>query len=524
MADVKISALPAAGSALGTDEYPVNQGGTTKKVTAAQIAAYINAGTVTSVGLSLPGIFSVSGSPVTTSGTLSATLASQSQNLVFASPNGSSGAPTFRALVSADIPSLSGSYANLALSNLASTAVNVDVNPGISNNVNLGSTIFRWASLNATTITSGNQEINMARSRTTPSGATSVGSIYAVFLGDKIGMFTANDAFPDASKTGNLYLETGNKTAGTGNSGDINIQTGTSAGGTRGSISLNGFFVSFTGDLLPASNNTLNIGNATHKIQNMDISTISNSGQPVINVNSGTILDLSSGLQSIDFNSRVLYHSDGSTAAVDWQNGIIRDAAAQIAINWESRSFADTSGNLSTDFAARHLANSSEVTTLDWENQFLKDPTSSNQALNWANRQLVNASGVSVLGWGSNINILDVHLLSSIAIGSPPSAAPNANAGTGASAGVSNATDVSGEVSLTTGSGAWASGAQVTVTFAVSYGAAPKISLTPTNSNAGIASPNVYVTKTANDFTINFINPDAASTAYTWDYSVIGSS
>lgn len=67
------------------------------------------AGTVTSVGLSLPGIFSVSGSPVTSSGTLTASLASQSQNLVFASPNGSSGAPSFRALVGADLPNPSSS-------------------------------------------------------------------------------------------------------------------------------------------------------------------------------------------------------------------------------------------------------------------------------------------------------------------------------------------------------------------------------------------------------------------------------
>lgn len=64
-------------------------------------------GTVTSVALSLPSFITVSGSPVTTSGTLTGTLASQSANLVFASPNGSSGAPTFRSLVSADIPALS---------------------------------------------------------------------------------------------------------------------------------------------------------------------------------------------------------------------------------------------------------------------------------------------------------------------------------------------------------------------------------------------------------------------------------
>ena len=63
-------------------------------------------GTVTSVGLSLPAQFTVTGSPVTTSGTLAGAWASQAQNLVLASPNGSSGVPTFRALAAADIPSL----------------------------------------------------------------------------------------------------------------------------------------------------------------------------------------------------------------------------------------------------------------------------------------------------------------------------------------------------------------------------------------------------------------------------------
>ncbi|MBS1902257.1 MAG: hypothetical protein JSS75_00960 [Bacteroidetes bacterium] len=64
-------------------------------------------GTVTSVGLSLPSLFTVSGSPVTTSGTLSATLATQSANMVFAGPTtGVAAAPTFRSLVASDIPSL----------------------------------------------------------------------------------------------------------------------------------------------------------------------------------------------------------------------------------------------------------------------------------------------------------------------------------------------------------------------------------------------------------------------------------
>lgn len=65
-----------------------------------------NVGTVTSVGLSLPAIFTVTGSPVTVSGTLTAVLANQNANLVFAGPSsGGAAAPTFRALVVADIPS-----------------------------------------------------------------------------------------------------------------------------------------------------------------------------------------------------------------------------------------------------------------------------------------------------------------------------------------------------------------------------------------------------------------------------------
>lgn len=72
-------------------------------------------GTVTSVALSMPAIFSVAGSPITTSGTLAVTLASQSQNTVWAAPNGSAGAPTFRSLVAADIPSLSSIYIPLSI-------------------------------------------------------------------------------------------------------------------------------------------------------------------------------------------------------------------------------------------------------------------------------------------------------------------------------------------------------------------------------------------------------------------------
>jgi hypothetical protein len=64
-------------------------------------------GTVTSVGLSLPPIFAVTGSPVTGTGTLSASAAPQAANAVWAGPgSGPAAAPSFRALAAADLPAV----------------------------------------------------------------------------------------------------------------------------------------------------------------------------------------------------------------------------------------------------------------------------------------------------------------------------------------------------------------------------------------------------------------------------------
>jgi hypothetical protein len=62
-------------------------------------------GTVTSVGLTMPAEFAVGGSPITTSGTLAVTKATQAPNQVYAGPTtGAAAAPAFRALAQADMP------------------------------------------------------------------------------------------------------------------------------------------------------------------------------------------------------------------------------------------------------------------------------------------------------------------------------------------------------------------------------------------------------------------------------------
>lgn len=78
-------------------------------------------GTVTSVGLSAPAIFTVSGSPVTTTGTLTFALATQTANRVWAGPtSGSAAAPTFRALVANDLPTVPPSKGGTGLTGVGS--------------------------------------------------------------------------------------------------------------------------------------------------------------------------------------------------------------------------------------------------------------------------------------------------------------------------------------------------------------------------------------------------------------------
>jgi hypothetical protein len=135
-----------------------------------------SAGTVTSVGLSLPNIFTVTNSPVTSSGTLTATLASENVNTVFAGPaNGASSPPTFRQLVSTDIPSLS--YAPLT----TGTSLLYGNGSGGFSNVNIGSGIsFSGGTLSTTgggtgTVTSVGVTVPSFLS-VTPSNITSSGT------------------------------------------------------------------------------------------------------------------------------------------------------------------------------------------------------------------------------------------------------------------------------------------------------------------------------------------------------------
>jgi len=93
-------------------------------------------GTVTSVELTMPDPFTVSGSPVTTAGALSVTLNTQSANSVFAGPvSGGAAIPTFRVLSAADIPTALGFHTSTGIT------------PDVDATRDLGSPSLRWANI-----------------------------------------------------------------------------------------------------------------------------------------------------------------------------------------------------------------------------------------------------------------------------------------------------------------------------------------------------------------------------------------
>jgi hypothetical protein len=110
---------------------------------------------LTSVGLadgSTAPIYTISGSPLTSNGTLTFTLSNQTANKVFAGPTTGSAQPTFRALVAADIPAVTniagGAAGSLPFQSASATTTYLSIGTaGYYLTVNAGATAPQWTAL-----------------------------------------------------------------------------------------------------------------------------------------------------------------------------------------------------------------------------------------------------------------------------------------------------------------------------------------------------------------------------------------
>lgn len=100
-----------------------------------------------------------------------------------------------------------------------------------------------------------------------------------------------------------------------------------------------------------------------------------------------------------------------------------------------------------------------------------------------------------------------------------PTVAIQSAAGTSASASITG-NDTKGQITLTTGSGAWSTGAQAIVTFARNYDTAPIVVLTAADADAATAFRvhDVYATSTTTTFSLNFGVVEAAGVEMLFNY------
>jgi trimeric autotransporter adhesin len=159
-------------------------------------------GTVTSVALSLPALFTVTGSPITTNGTLGATFASQGANLFLASPNGSAGAPTMRAIAVADVPTLNqnttGSAASVPYSGLTGTVPTWNQNT-TGNAANVTGVVA--ATNGGTGVNNGASTLTLGASHTTTGAGASTLAFPGVAATYTFPTTTATLARTDAAQT-----------------------------------------------------------------------------------------------------------------------------------------------------------------------------------------------------------------------------------------------------------------------------------------------------------------------------------
>jgi hypothetical protein len=178
--------------------------------------------------------------------------------------------------------SASSSGANKALSNLASTAVNVSVLPGVDNTINLGAGTFRWERAYIADISAGTTAANTLTLSGYNTGATNYTPFFTITTGA-----TSSAVIASAVTATTQTPATNNTTIATTAYSDAGTAT-------RANLALSNLAsVAINTSLLPASDATISLGSGTQRFLNGFID----------NIQTGTVAANTTLLQAYNTNT-----------------------------------------------------------------------------------------------------------------------------------------------------------------------------------------------------------------------------